>query len=313
MELGPTGGLWKRTPAIPNGRSWGLIALLPFCLSRRVFRLRTSQRGVAAACSALQWSRSSARSPSKPWRSEWAPPPLPLDRSMTGPLWMARQARGAANRRQCASCAALRPAWCRVATRHRCLISLRAPRDPPTPVGCHRRCRRPPTATPAGSLPSCRNGAPAPVPVTMLSGFLGAGRGLAVAFRTGGRRCRQHVAQRNVSCVPHHVCCRQDDPAAPRAAEQRPQGKLVLRCSCEQRRAVCPCGCCSARTSEAFVCHLARDASTTRLPTLPTFCRSVCHTARLPQIGCIVNDVASVNIDAKLIRGAAGPREGQVR
>lgn len=63
------------------------------------------------------------------------------------------------------------------------------------------------------------------------------------------------------------------------------------------------------RTSEGFVCHLARDASTTRLPTL---CRSVCHTAQLPQIGCIVNDVASVNIDAKLIRGAAGPREGQV-
>lgn len=26
-----------------------------------------------------------------------------------------------------------------------------------------------------------------------------------------------------------------------------------------------------------------------------------------------MNDVASVNIDAKLIRGAAGPREGQVR
>ncbi|KAL4855709.1 COBW domain-containing protein [Chlorella vulgaris] len=29
------------------------------------------------------------------------------------------------------------------------------------------------------------------------------------------------------------------------------------------------------------------------------------------KIGCIVNDVASVNIDAKLIRGAAGPKEGQ--
>lgn len=29
------------------------------------------------------------------------------------------------------------------------------------------------------------------------------------------------------------------------------------------------------------------------------------------KIGCIVNDVASVNIDAKLIRGAAGPRDGQ--
>ena len=29
------------------------------------------------------------------------------------------------------------------------------------------------------------------------------------------------------------------------------------------------------------------------------------------KIGCIVNDVASVNIDAKLIRGAAAPRDGQ--
>ena len=135
---GPQEGLGSAHARYPQWEELGTHCLFPFCLPRLVFRLQASERDVAAACSALQWSRRSARSPSKPWRSEGAPPPLPLDRSMAGLLWAARQARGAANRRQCASCAALRPAWPRAATRHRCLISLREPRDPPKPLGCHR-------------------------------------------------------------------------------------------------------------------------------------------------------------------------------
>jgi hypothetical protein len=144
---------------------------------------------------------------------------------------------------------------------HKCLFSRQGSPCHTHPPLAHALPPPPPPTPPAFLLacpPPCRGGMK-PVPVTMLSGFLGAG---VVQWAS-----RQQCMQQCLGPPFPPACLPADSPRVPRPPSPAcaPAGKTTLL-------------------------------------------RYVLQNSDL-KVGCIVNDVASVNIDAKLIRGSAGPRQ----